>query len=64
MGACTEKLCSELGITREAQDEFAIKSYKLAREAQEKGLFTNQIVRISETDKKGKEVMIDKDEEC
>ena len=27
MGSCTEKVCSELGITREAQDEFAIRSY-------------------------------------
>ena len=27
MGNCTEKVVSELGITREAQDEYAIKSY-------------------------------------
>lgn len=34
MGTCTEKVCSELGITREAQDEFAIASYEKARAAQ------------------------------
>lgn len=33
MGSCTEKICSELGITREAQDEYAIKSYNKARQA-------------------------------
>jgi acetyl-CoA C-acetyltransferase len=27
MGACTEKVASEIGISRQAQDEFAIKSY-------------------------------------
>lgn len=34
MGSCVEKNCSEMSITREAQDEFAIMSYNRAREAQ------------------------------
>lgn len=34
MGSCVEKVCSEMGISREAQDEFAIMSYTRAREAQ------------------------------
>ena len=33
MGSCTEKVCSEMGISREAQDEYAIESYNRAREA-------------------------------
>jgi acetyl-CoA acetyltransferase len=33
MGACTEKICSELGLTREAQDKYAIQSYERARAA-------------------------------
>jgi len=33
MGACVEKICSEMGISREAQDEYAIMSYTRAREA-------------------------------
>jgi len=33
MGACSEKFISEMGITREAQDEWAIKSYEGARKA-------------------------------
>jgi acetyl-CoA C-acetyltransferase len=64
MGACTEKVCSDLGITREAQDQFAIQSYNKAREAQEKGIFDWEIVDIIEQDNKGKEKKINKDEEC
>lgn len=33
MGKCTEKICSELGISREAQDEFSVESYNKARKA-------------------------------
>lgn len=33
MGSCVEKVCSEMGISREAQDEFAIESYNKARAA-------------------------------
>jgi acetyl-CoA C-acetyltransferase len=64
MGSCTEKVCTELGITREAQDEYAIKSYQKTRDAQEKGIFDWEIVDIVEQDNKGKEKRINKDEEC
>jgi acetyl-CoA C-acetyltransferase len=64
MGSCTEKICSEMGITREAQDQFAIQSYNRARQAQEKGLFDWEIVDVVEQDGKGKEKRISKDEEC
>jgi acetyl-CoA C-acetyltransferase len=33
MGTCVEKNCSEMSISREAQDEFSIMSYNRAREA-------------------------------
>lgn len=33
MGACVEKNISEMGISREAQDEYAMMSYNRAREA-------------------------------
>ena len=33
MGSCTEKVCLEMSISREAQDEFAIDSYNKARAA-------------------------------
>lgn len=63
MGACTEKICSEMGITREAQDQYAIQSYMKARKAQESGIFDWEIVDVVEQDK-GKEKRISKDEEC
>lgn len=63
MGKCTEKMISELGITREAQDEYAIKSYMKARAAQDQGLFNDEIIDIVEQDKKGNERRINKDEE-
>jgi len=33
MGTCTEKVVSEMGISRQAQDEFSIESYKRVRAA-------------------------------
>ena len=64
MGSCTEKVCSEMGISREAQDQWAIQSYNRARAAQESGKLDWEIVDIVETDNKGKEKRINKDEEC
>jgi acetyl-CoA C-acetyltransferase len=58
MGSCVEKICSEMGITREAQDEYAIQSYMRAREAQERGLFEWEIVDVVEKDRRGKEKII------
>lgn len=64
MGSCTEKTASEMGITREAQDEYAIKSYNKARACQEQGIYDWEIVEILERDAKGKERTIKLDEEC
>lgn len=64
MGACVEKNCSEMGISREAQDEYAIMSYNRAREAQEKGWWHDEIQVLTEVDRKGKETQIKEDEEC
>ena len=46
MGSCTEKVCSEMGISREAQDEYAIESYNRARAAQEAGYFDWETTEI------------------
>ena len=63
MGTCTEKVNSEMGITREHQDEWAIRSYERARKAQADGTFDWEIVDIINQTRKG-EVRISKDEEC
>lgn len=50
MGSCSDKVSSEMGISRESQDEYAIATYKRAREAQEQGKFEWEIVDIVEQD--------------
>ena len=63
MGSCTEKVNADMGITREHQDEWAIRSYERARKAQSDGVFDWEIVDIVNQTRKG-EVRINKDEEC
>jgi acetyl-CoA C-acetyltransferase len=46
MGDCGELCAKEHGITREMQDEWAIKSYQRALEAQAKGYFKDEIVAV------------------
>jgi len=52
-----------MGISREAQDEYAIESYHKARAAQEAGLFDWETVEVIQKTKKG-ETSFSKDEEC
>src|SRR5438270_683967 len=46
MGDCGELCAKEHGITREMQDEWAVRSYTRALEAQAKGYFKNEIVAV------------------
>jgi len=46
MGDCGELCAKEHGITREMQDEWAVRSYTRAQEAQAKGYFKNEIVSV------------------
>eukprot|EP00352_Strombidinopsis_acuminata_P002792 CAMPEP_0176397792 /NCGR_PEP_ID=MMETSP0126-20121128/45409_1 /TAXON_ID=141414 ORGANISM="Strombidinopsis acuminatum, Strain SPMC142" /NCGR_SAMPLE_ID=MMETSP0126 /ASSEMBLY_ACC=CAM_ASM_000229 /LENGTH=396 /DNA_ID=CAMNT_0017772317 /DNA_START=61 /DNA_END=1251 /DNA_ORIENTATION=- len=64
MGSCVEKTNTEIDISRQAQDEYAIKSYERARAAQENGLLDWEIVEITEKDRRGNEKRHTKDEEC
>lgn len=52
MGSCVEKTNTDLSISREAQDDYAIMSYNRAREAQAAGIFKNEIVNLSMTDRR------------
>ncbi|VDM46845.1 unnamed protein product [Toxocara canis] len=62
MGACTDIVAHENGITREEQDEYAITSYQRSTAAWESGAFQDEIVPVEVT--KGKQkVVIDRDEE-
>ncbi|MEN8237624.1 MAG: acetyl-CoA C-acyltransferase FadI [Actinomycetota bacterium] len=44
MGDSAEKMAKENGITREAQDEFALRSHTKAVEAWEAGIFDNEVM--------------------
>ncbi|GBG31230.1 Acetyl-CoA acetyltransferase, mitochondrial [Hondaea fermentalgiana] len=64
MGACTERLVEEMGISREDQDAYAISSYERARKAQADGIFANEISRVEIKDRKGNVTVVEEDEEC
>ncbi len=64
MGETAENLQAEYNITRQEQDEFAILSQKRFADAQSKGIFNDEIVPVTITDRKGKETSVDKDEHC
>ncbi len=63
MGNAAELCATECGISREAQDEFAIESYKRSQKAQEAGLFEEEIVPVAVPQRKGAPVVFAKDEE-
>jgi acetyl-CoA C-acetyltransferase len=64
MGNSADKTAKKFGISREAQDAFAIESYKRSQKATQDGLFKNEITPIEIPQRKGPAVIIDKDEEC
>ncbi|MGQ9805586.1 MAG: thiolase family protein [Chlorobiales bacterium] len=62
MGNAAELCARECGISRQAQDEFAISSYERAIKAQKDGLFNAEIVRVV-WQERGKEVVVSEDDE-
>jgi acetyl-CoA acetyltransferase family protein len=61
MAQTAENLAKEHGITREAQDEFALRSHRLGAAAVKSGVFRDEIVPI--TIKRGsKEITVDTDD--
>lgn len=62
MGNCAENTAREMGISREEQDEYAIRSYKRAAKAWESGWFKEEVVPLEIQDRKGSYVM-EEDEE-
>jgi len=63
MGSAAELCASECNISREAQDEFAISSYQRAQAAQTAGKFSDEIIPINITDRKGAVTQITADDE-
>ncbi len=62
MGLTAEYLAKIHKITRESQDQFALRSHKKAHEAQEKGRFKNEILSILGHDEGGELKLFDYDE--
>jgi len=62
MGSCAEDCARKFSFTREQLDEFAIKSYQKAIDAQKNGKFNNEIEKIVVKNKAG-DSEVDKDEE-
>jgi len=62
MGNCAEVCAGESGYTREAQDQFAISSFKKAQEVQKSGGFKEEIVPVPVPQKKGDPILVLNDE--
>ncbi len=62
MGVCADATATKFNISREAQDAFAIRSYKRAAAATESGAFAQEIVPVEVKERKGT-VIFSEDEE-
>lgn len=62
MGLTAENLAEMYDISREEQDEFAYRSHSLAAEARESGRFAEEIVGVEVKGRKGKTVIVERDE--
>ncbi len=62
MGEIGEESASKHALTREAQDKFAVRSYKLAQEAVKSGIFKDEIVPVVKESRKGPVTVADDEE--
>jgi len=63
MGVCADACADKYGFSREDQDQYAIQSYRRSAEAWEKGKFSNEVIPVEISQKKGKSFIISEDEE-
>lgn len=61
MGNCAEECTQKYDLSREAQDNFSIESFKRAQKAQAEGIFNNEITSITISSKRG-DVVVSEDE--
>lgn len=62
MPETAENLASKYNISRQDQDKFALWSQAKTAEAQQAGYFTDEIVSVSISQRKGDDIIFDKDE--
>ena len=63
MGVFADRTAHDFGISRQAQDAFAVNSYQRAAAATAAGYFKNEIVGVEIPQKRGPSLLIDEDEE-
>lgn len=63
MGNAAELCAKECKIDREAQDQYTIDSYKKAAKAWEEGIFNNEIAPVAVPQRRGDDLIFEKDEE-
>lgn len=64
MGNAAELCAKECGVSREAQDAFAVESYQRSQAAWAKGAFDAEIVPVPIPQRKGDPILFTKDEEA
>lgn len=62
MGSCAEQCASKYSFSREAQDEYAERSYRRAQQASEDGTFAAEIVPVDVPGKRGSVTTVEADE--
>jgi acetyl-CoA acyltransferase len=62
MGLTAEYLTMKYSISREQQDEFALRSHKLAAEATDKGLFKNEVIPVWGRNEQGIKTLVTEDQ--
>jgi acetyl-CoA acetyltransferase family protein len=62
MAETTENLVEELGISREEQDEYALRSHRLAARARERGRLALEISPVEVPGRKGQTTLVEHDE--
>lgn len=62
MGLTAENVAQQAGITRQAQDAFALESHRRAIAAQDSGIFADEILPVSIPQRKGDPILFCQDE--
>ena len=63
MGVCAETCATDMEISREEQDDFAIESYRRSKDAWENGRFENEVVPVEIPQRRGDAIIFKEDEE-
>lgn len=63
MGIYADECAKKNSISRESQDNYAIKSYKQAEQAWNSGAFDNEVIPVAVPQRKGDPIIVNKDEE-